>query len=234
MITVSFQKIIILERYYNLETMSGETMGIHVTLEKDRFRFLSSRTSADDRATRRLLPPRSPWPSATQDPAGSRTIKRAHTFVHTHARSHTSRRGRSHESRPSRFTFPLRRQPSRSFSLSLSLSLPRAVCGVLFTSDERAGPLRCPTPHPEGAHLRSSPPRSPIHHAVVCRPCVLPHTTYVGRHATSAHAHPAAAAAAATAVAAVESASKPVALLRPRARTRPRTASRVAAARGRR
>jgi len=39
------------------------------------------------------------------------------------------------------------------------------------------------------AHTSDHPHLVQIHHAVVCRPYVLPHTTHVRRHATSAHAH---------------------------------------------
>lgn len=206
-------------------------MGIHASLEKDRFRLLSSpnirrRPSGEKIASSSV--------SLTECSAGSGrpavAQSRAHTLAHTRARMHAL----AHESPrtfPRKSPLPDLRFPPDHGRGQPSRSLSCAVCGVLFTSDGRArGPSGAPLPIPR-VHTSDHPhPGLPIHHAVVCRPCVLPHTTYVGRHATSAHAHPAAAAAATAA----ESASRPVALLPPRARTRPRAASRVAAARGRR
>lgn len=102
-----------------------------------------------------------------------------------------------------------------------TLLLPLVRRGLALHLDE---PLRCPLSIPR-VHTSDHPHQDRgIHHAVVCRPCVLPHTTYVRRHATSAHAHPAATAAA-------ESASSARLLL---PRTRPRATSRIAAARERR
>lgn len=130
-------------------------MGIHASLEKGAFpasffSHIRRRPSGEKIASSSV--------SLTECSAGSgrrshnQGPTRSHTRVHACTLSHTSRRGRSHESRPSPIYVPprCRRQPSRSLSC--------AVCGVLFTSNGRAGPLRCPTPHPEGAHLRSSPP----------------------------------------------------------------------------
>lgn len=102
---------------------------------------------------------------------------------------------------------PLRQPATTTLSDSLFLSCEYATSGLLFAS---SGPRQCPFHSSSRGRTPSSipPPGSPVHHAVVCRPCVLPHTTYVGRHATSAHARSAVSAAAtATATAAADSAS---------------------------
>lgn len=157
---------------------------------------------------------RSPWPSATQNPAGGRTIKGP--------RSHTRSRTRVAADVPTKVAPPDFRSPFDDDARTLSL--PPVRRGFALHLDEPHGAPPVPHSIPR-AHTSDHPHQDRgIHHAVVCRPCVLPHTTYVRRHATSAHAHPAATAAA-------ESASSARLLL---PRTRPRATSRVAAARERR
>jgi len=68
-----------------------------------------------------------------------------------------------------------------------SHSLSYILLGILFTLTNVQGYSSAPL-HPK-SNTSDHPHPVQIHHAVVCRPYILPHTTHVDRHATSAHAH---------------------------------------------
>lgn len=93
---------------------------------------------------------RSPWPSATQNPAGGRTIK----DPRSHARSCT----RVAANVPTKVAPPDFRSPFDDDVRTLSLPPVRRGFALHLVEPHGAPPV--PHSHPEGAHLRSSPPGS--------------------------------------------------------------------------